>query len=152
LGLDVVEIAENSLLCLRKLMSRLARNEIVCMPVAGIQGYKFVAVDVLGVEEYFPSGIASLARTSGAPLLPMFTFENEDGTDTVVIEEPICVAGDTEGDAALVECITKYARLLERYVRRYPAQWAWWHSRPMATRKNLPPTACVLRASGGRSQ
>ena len=111
--------------------TRLAANGIVCLPGVGFLGSKFVAVDFLGAPRCFPTGPASLARASDAVLLPFFNFVAADGTERIVIEEPLPVTAS--GDDGVVECVTRYARLLERYVRRYPEQWPRWHDSPVAS-------------------
>jgi KDO2-lipid IV(A) lauroyltransferase len=137
LGFEVVEIEEGSLGYLRRLTRGLARGGVVCTAGVGTSGYKFVAVEFLGAPAYFSTGPASLARMAGVPLLPVFTFEDRDGTDHVVVETPIDVPSEAAGDAALVDVIGQYARLLERYVRAHAEQWLWWHAFPIPTAAQL---------------
>jgi lauroyl/myristoyl acyltransferase len=61
--------------------------------------------------------MVSLAKISGATILPMFCLLQPDGSTTIVFEEPIPV------DAG----VAQYADMLEIYIRRYPEQYRNWH-------------------------
>ena len=78
----------------------------------------------LGEERHFVTGAMSLAKHSGAPLLPLFCWRDDDGQLTLVIEPPI----DVERGALAAEAgAAAYVRLLETYVRRYPSEYYGWH-------------------------
>ena len=136
-GLEIVEIAPDSLAYVRALTVRLQRNEVVAMSGLGTIGHKFVAVEALGTTLAVPTGIASLARATGAALLPLFAFEDAAGFDQVVVETPL--TPPDEGDAGLAAWAERYVAVLERYVRRHPEQWFWWFAVPSANA--VPATA-----------
>jgi lauroyl/myristoyl acyltransferase len=127
-GVDVVEIVPGSLSYLRGLVARLQRNAFFVTSGLGTAGDKFVAVEALGTTLAIPTGMLSLARTTGAALLPLVAYEDDAGRDHVVIESPL--PPPEPGDAGLVAAARAYAAVLDRWVRRHPAQWFWWYAPP----------------------
>jgi len=126
--IEVVEVVPGSLAYLRGLVARLQRNAFFVTSGLGTAGDKFVAVEALGTTLAIPTGMLSLARTTGAALLPLVAYEDDAGRDHVVIEPPLAVP--EPGDAGLVAAARAYVAVLERWVRRYPAQWFWWYAPP----------------------
>lgn len=127
-GLEIVEVAPGSLAYLRGLVARLQRNALFVTSGLGTAGDKFVAVDALGTTLAIPTGMMSLARTTGAALLPLIAYEDDAGRDHVVIEPPL--PPPEPGDAGLVAAARAYAAVLDRWVRRHPEQWFWWYAPP----------------------
>ena len=125
---DVVELPlSDSLAFARILLRHLRDGHIVCSASDGTMGQNFVEVPVLGGTARFATGVITLARASGAPLLPMFCFAPRPGHTTLVIEPAIPIATKDTRDQTLQDAIAEYARLLESYVMRYPTQYRGWH-------------------------
>lgn len=124
---EIIDIQADSLAYLRRLAERLSRNGIVCIPALGEKGHKFVTVEFLGFRRRIATGAVNLARMTGAPLLPIFCVKQEDGTDRLIVEQPITTGGSEYWRDAAGQGIQEYARLLESYIRRYPDQWYQWH-------------------------
>ncbi|MBI4375276.1 MAG: hypothetical protein HY549_02380 [Elusimicrobia bacterium] len=72
------------------------------------------------------SVVGPLARRTGAPVLPLFTFREADGSTTARIE-PEFDLGDRPDDVAGVT--QRVASRVERWVRAHPEQWLWVHRR-----------------------
>jgi len=104
------------------------------MPGLGGEGHKFVPAQFLGARQQFATGVVSLARMTGASLIPVFCFKQDDGVDHLVLEKPINLESSGDGDEALEQIVTKYARLLESYIRKHPDQWYRWHNLPLPRR------------------
>jgi KDO2-lipid IV(A) lauroyltransferase len=123
---EIVRIAraEPSLAFTRRLMSVLQDNRVLCLSGEGRIGQKTVLVRFLAEERRFATGAMSLAKHSGAPLLPLFCWRDPDGEVTLVIEAPIDVA---TGARAAEAGTAAYIRLLDSYVRRYPSEYYGWH-------------------------
>jgi KDO2-lipid IV(A) lauroyltransferase len=124
---EMVYLAPESLGYTRRLMALLERNEVVCVAGDGQTGQKSVTVDLLGRPRGFATGVASLGRLSGAPLLPMVCIEEPAGRFRLIIEPPLALPEPAERERALAEVMGQYARLLESYIRRYPDQYRNWH-------------------------
>nr|MBC8427638.1 hypothetical protein [bacterium] len=98
LFLELIDIQYDSFAYLRRLANRLKQNGIVCMPGLGGEGHKFVPVQFLGARQQFATGVVSLARMTGASLIPIFCFKQDDGMDHLVLEKPINLECYGDGD------------------------------------------------------
>ena len=87
-----------------------------------VHAQKLVAVPFLAGKIRLATGPVSLARLTGAPLLPVFTVRAGDGFETTVLA-PLQIEQDSADEVApLIE----YARILEEWVRQAPEQWLGW--------------------------
>jgi lauroyl/myristoyl acyltransferase len=105
----------------------LAQNGILSITAGDWEGQRIASIDVCGGKLQLAVGAPRLARLSGAALLPVFTVRGADQqTIQVVIEPPLAVRLDGEADAALQGAAQAFGRVLEGYIRRYPAEWRDW--------------------------
>ena len=105
-------------------MNVLQHNRVLCLSGEGRIGQRAVQLPFLGEQRHFVTGAMSLAKHSGAPLLPFFCWRDADDQLTLVIESPI----DLPNGAGAAETGTAtYVQLLESYVRRYPSEYYGWH-------------------------
>lgn len=74
-------------------------------------------------------GLALMAERSRAPVIPAYTFRQEDGRHRIVVEPPIPFEDKGDRDQSLAHMTQVYTDRLEAYVRRYPEQWMWLHKR-----------------------
>jgi len=86
------------------------------------------------------AGLALLALSTGATVLPVFTTRLPDGKYLLEIghEVDIVRSGDREAD---VLCNTQhFTNIIEDHIRQYPEQWFWmhqrWKTKPCQARKN----------------
>jgi lauroyl/myristoyl acyltransferase len=108
---------------LNTLRNRLARNEIVSITVAET-GRRTLDAKFLHGTLRVASGPIHLARTSGAPLLPIFAVRNPQGIYEVSIGRALPV--DDVADPPYATTVLAYAAMLEPFVRKYPDQWNGW--------------------------
>lgn len=83
-----------------------------------------------GVPACTASGLARMARKTGAAVLPGFLlWEASEGGYVLHFGEELDLerTEDTEADAVANTAL--FNRVLESYVRRYPDQWLWLHRR-----------------------
>ncbi len=71
--------------------------------------------------------MVSLARLSGAPLLPIFCVQEGDSAGILIIEGPVHIEKDAGREQGLEKSLREYAGLLEGYIRRYPELYRNWH-------------------------
>jgi len=71
-------------------------------------------------------GAPRLAGLTGAPLLPMFTVRDRDGTIRIAIEAPIALDPAQSSDARCVTAAIAFFQRLEPWVRKHPEQWRGW--------------------------
>ena len=109
----------------RILRKRLKANRVVSITV-GLQARKTRTVGFLSGWTQFATGPVNLARSAGAPLLPVFTVRDVSGAYEVHIGAPLAMPTGGARDDAFDDVIAQYARALEPFVRRFPGQWRGW--------------------------
>lgn len=109
----------DSLAFIRDLRARLKHNSVLCISADGRQGHKFLPVEFLGRTGSLSTGMVSLARVSGATILPLFCVQEEGDRTTLVIESPICIEADGDRERGFEKAIRQYANLLDCYIKRY---------------------------------
>jgi lauroyl/myristoyl acyltransferase len=118
--------ASNSLAYTRSLLACLNRNELLCIAGDGRLGNRRIRQSFLGGSKAFAPGMLSLARLSGAPILPMFCLKTTQARTTLRIEPPIFTPGSA-GREADDAGLSRYAGLLEDLARHHPQQYRNWH-------------------------
>lgn len=99
---DIIYLTDtDSFAALRIMLERLKNNAILCLSADGTRGYKFVSVSLFGRKCFFPTGAVSLAKISGAPMLPIFCYAESDGTIRLEILPPLRVRFDEERERGL---------------------------------------------------
>ncbi len=116
-----------SLVFTRILLGRLKQNGILCIAGGGRFGQKLIPIRFLGRTNTLSTGIVSLAKISGAPILPIFCIHKENGEKCLIIDPPILVEPNVDREHGLERIVAQYVSLLESYSRRYPEQYHNWH-------------------------
>lgn len=90
-----------------------------------------------------PIGIFRLARKLGTPVVPVFIARQPNDRHHIYIEPALTLphTGDEETDLQASAQLCN--QVIEKYVRRFPEQWVWFHQRW----KSRPEQA---REEGGR--
>ncbi len=79
-------------------------------------------VEFFGRTALLPSAAVVLSLRTGAPLVPSFAGRS-DGVLTASFEPPLDIPNTGNRDADVREGVQRFARVLERYVRKAPEQW-----------------------------
>jgi lauroyl/myristoyl acyltransferase len=108
---------------LKALRDRLARNGIIAITVAET-GRRTQDVRFLRGMLRIATGPAHLARTTGAPLLPVFPVRNEQGAYEISIGPALPV--EDGADPPYSAALRAYAAMLEPFVLHHPDQWNGW--------------------------
>jgi Kdo2-lipid IVA lauroyltransferase/acyltransferase len=114
----------------KRAMRLLESNEMVAIAsdqnVAAREG---VFIDYFGRPACTAVGLAVLALRSGAPVIPAFLARIGNGRYRLVIGPAMefALTGDYETD--LKGIMQKVSRVIEDFVRLYPDQYFWMHSR-----------------------
>lgn len=82
-----------------------------------------VVVEFFGEKTLVPAGPATLARRTGAPLLPVGLYMEDDGMHLGVVEDPIDVPETTNSRADVEVATQRLVRVFERLIARDPEQW-----------------------------
>ncbi|MBE6312004.1 MAG: hypothetical protein E7076_02495 [Bacteroidales bacterium] len=90
-----------------------------------------------GMNAYTPVGCAKLAMDTGASIVPMATFRNEDDTYTFKIYEevPLVLTGNKEEDIRYNTQI--HNDIMENIIKEKVSQWVWMHKRWDTTPEKL---------------
>jgi lauroyl/myristoyl acyltransferase len=131
-----------------ELASVLRKGELVGMQMDRVQGGPHVLVPFFGRPAPFPLGPATLARATGAPILPTFIVAGADRTScTFYVEEPIEVRRTRDRDADVREATARMVAVYERYVRLHPEQWFnffdFWNPPPPSPRPPMTVTPAM---------
>lgn len=95
-----------------------------------------VFVDFFSIPACATTGLARVARHTGAAVLPGFLHWDAGLRKYVLTFEPALPFQVTQNEEADIRANTALcARVIENYVRAYPEQWFWLHKRW----KNRPP-------------
>jgi lauroyl/myristoyl acyltransferase len=87
------------------------------------QGGRVIEVELFGRKLPFPEGPAALARSAGAPLVPVFAFREGWRRYRVAIQPLITVPRTSDRQSDLTAATQEFARCVERAIRRQPHQW-----------------------------
>ena len=82
-----------------------------------------VGVTLFGRPSELPAGPLALARLSGAPLVPVFSFREKHYLYRVICREPIRVAVGGSRNEAIAAAARTLAAHIEWAIRRRPHQW-----------------------------
>jgi len=121
--------SSDSLVFTRILLDRLKQNAILSVPGDGRSGKKLVPIKFLGHTRLFSTGMVSLAKISGASILPIFCISEKNDKTSLIIEPPILIETRVGREQVLEKGVLQYVRLLESYIRKYPEQyrnWTFW--------------------------
>jgi len=88
-----------------------------------------VFVDFFERSAYTPTAPVKLAMTTGASIIPAFMLRRRDNTYKMILEEPIKVDAGGDKEEKIKKYTQAWTQVLEKYVRDYPEQWVWLHSR-----------------------
>ena len=74
-------------------------------------------------------GMIALALSTGAPVLPVFMVRTRGAEHSLIVEEPLEIPQGVTEQRRIQAGFDAYVKVVEKYIRRYPAQWLWLHRR-----------------------
>ena len=111
---------------LRVLKSNHILGMLADQDVESIEG---IFVDFFGRPAYTATAPVKLALAAETAILPAFVIR-EGERYRLILEEPIypeIIRGSKE--ETIQEFTERWSAIVERYIRKYPEQWAWMHDR-----------------------
>lgn len=113
----------------RRLFAALKRNEIVgilmdqsVVPSEGIKA------EFLGRKDYILKIPATIARRSGAAVVPAFISRTAEG-HKIDIGKAIEPDASAEENEAIINDTVNFSSYIEDYIRKHPSEWLWLHRR-----------------------
>ncbi|VAX38074.1 hypothetical protein MNBD_UNCLBAC01-1341 [hydrothermal vent metagenome] len=121
--------------CVRNALKSLQNNEVLF--ILGDQNFgngRGVFVDFFGQKAATGAGPIVFAQRTKALIIPMFIVRQPDDTHKVIIEKPMNIEEGVDDRDTMVKNMSRITQVMEKYIRRYPHEWAWmnrrWKSRP----------------------
>jgi KDO2-lipid IV(A) lauroyltransferase len=120
----------------------LARRDLVGLLMDQNTGHsRGVFVDFFDIEACSNPGLAKLALSTGAPVVPVFSYRIQDHFVIEIQPELSLIrTGNLEKD--IIANTQEQNRIIEKMVRRFPDQWFWfhrrWKTRPLPEEKTRP--------------
>jgi KDO2-lipid IV(A) lauroyltransferase len=115
--------------CVGRTLETLRKNELVFIPVDQNFGTAGVFVDFFGRKAATATGPIIFAQRTKAAIVPCFTIRRQDDTHRIVFEPALEMEKSLNPQDTIVKNIQKITDIIERYIRRYPAEWGWIHRR-----------------------
>jgi len=88
-----------------------------------------VTVDFFGHPAGTFKSLAVLALTTGAPVIPAYSWREPDGSHVLRFEDPLPLIECEDIGDAIRRNTRSYNAALERMLLRHPEQWIWMHRR-----------------------
>ena len=122
-------------LCIKRLIECLKNGEIlfILSDISAVAGG--IYVDFFGHEVPTFKGPVTLSLRCGAPIVPIFIVWEDEGRQRIMIEPPLHLIRGGRMEDDIYKNISLITKIIEDYIRRYPAQWWWVHRRWKRRRK-----------------
>ncbi len=138
-GMDIIP-SRPVFTALKRSVKALENNRILAIYADQNNALGGAFVDFFGRPAATATSPASLALRTGAPVIPVFIVRVGENKHRIIIEPPVDT-GRRDGDkpvkrsspedwqAEIMEITLKINRIIEKYIRKYPEQWWWFHDR-----------------------
>ncbi len=123
-GIKLIARAE-----LKKSVKVLKNNALLGVIADQDGGENGVYTDFFGKTVSAPRGPASLARRTGATVLPMYVVRNADDTYTMVIQRPIFLKKTSDKEEDINSYTREFLKIYEKIILQFPDQWLWMYDR-----------------------
>lgn len=115
---------------LRDVLSHLKKNGTVGFVLDQYTGPPIgVRVPVFNIPVGTSTVLATLAKRTGAKVLPVKNFRKPDGSWVVEISPALDWKSDPNPHLELAMNTAEYARIVEKHILQHPEQWLWTHRR-----------------------
>jgi len=88
-----------------------------------------IVVDFFGIPSQTHITAPTLARRTGASIIPLFIIRKGPGRYRIEIHEPLKLICTADEKADLRKNTRRLNQIFEDYIRRYPQHWFWLHRR-----------------------
>jgi Kdo2-lipid IVA lauroyltransferase/acyltransferase len=113
-----------------EILAALKRNESVVFVIDQYMGKPFgIETTFFGRKTGTAYGLALFAAKTEAPVLPVYTYRDENLTTHLVIGPEIPFVKSEDDDLQMLTMTQKYNDKVEELVRRHPENWMWVHRR-----------------------
>jgi KDO2-lipid IV(A) lauroyltransferase len=117
-----------------KMVRALKNNSCVAVMMDQNGGIGGLFVDFFGKSAATPRSLAVLSYSTGAAVLPLVPYPQEDGTYRTAYLPELKLEKTGDKDADIFRWTEEYQKVLEKIIRERPEPWMWihrrWKSRP----------------------
>ncbi len=125
-GAEVVKRSSGA----RRLLGALSHDKVVGLLIdQDIGDLPGAFVPFFGRPAWTPTGAATLALRSGAPVVPAFIHRRADGHHQVEIQPPLASPAGTDKEERTIAVTAAATAAIEAQIRCHPEQWVWMHRR-----------------------
>jgi Kdo2-lipid IVA lauroyltransferase/acyltransferase len=97
-------------------------------------------VPFFGIAACAASGLARVARKTGAAVVPGFLLWEESERQYVLRFYPeLALVSTEDAEADVADNTARFTAVLEDVIRQYPSQWLWMHRRWKTRPPGEPP-------------
>lgn len=115
---------------MRKILMSLRQKKAVGILLdQNVAWYDGVFVNFLGRWACTNKGLALIAMKTGAPVIPTFSVRQEDGRYCIIFEDEVRLVSTGDKTRDVEENTALFTGMIEKYIRRYPDHWFWFHMR-----------------------
>lgn len=113
-----------------EILSTLKKNESVVFVIDQFMGKPFgIETTFFGRKTGTAYGLALFAVKTKAPVVPVYTYRDQNLRTHLVFEPEIVLQDIQDRDLQIQTMTQKYTDKVEELVRRHPDQWMWVHRR-----------------------
>jgi KDO2-lipid IV(A) lauroyltransferase len=120
--------------CVNDTIQALRNNEIIFIPIDQNFGSGGIFVNFFGQKAATATGPVVLAQRTGAALIPCFIMRQSGDRHKIIFEPEVKLQEGSDARDTVLVNIQTLTDIIERYIRKYPAEWGWihrrWKSRP----------------------
>lgn len=126
-GLDVIPKRAS----LSNVLTALEKNDTVAfiMDQYARPGKEGIEATLFGKKAGTFKSLAVVKRASDAPLLPIVSYREKDGSHVMRFSPPVEWIEDADPDTEILKNTEQYNRILEQFIEEHPDQWLWIHKR-----------------------
>jgi KDO2-lipid IV(A) lauroyltransferase len=115
---------------MRSLIMALKRNMMLGIFLdQNVDWYEGVFIPFFGRRACTNKGLALMARKTGAPVVPVFTVRESNGRHRIIFEKEVELRKTKDKIRDVEDNTALFTEVIERYVRKHPDQWLWFHRR-----------------------
>jgi len=115
--------------CVDTTIRTLRNNELVFIPIDQNFGTAGVFVNFFGRQAATATGPIIFAQRTKAALLPCFIVRQDDDTHKIIFEPELALEAVGSSEETIQLNIQRLTDIIEKYIRKYPAEWGWVHRR-----------------------
>ena len=135
LGMESIPVNPRTV-CIEQSLKCLKRNGILFLQIDQNASSRDLWVDFFGWLVPTFKGPVVFSMRTGAPLIPLFTIRDAPDHHKLIISPPLALEATGDKDHDIFNTTAQLTKLIESYIRQYPAQWWWFHRRWKKARRS----------------